>query len=356
MSTLETTLSKIREPDRGAEEEARRKQASLTKPAGSLGDLESLSIKIAGIQGRADPRVEPGAVFVMAGDHGVCAEGVSAYPPEVTAQMVLNFVKGGAAINALAKCAGARVVVADVGVAVDFDSSIPIYHNKIAHGTKNMATGPAMSHDEAVKSIETGIEVFEAEMSAAPFHIAATGDMGIGNTTASSAIASVFTGASARQLAGRGTGIDDAGLERKIRTIERALQVNAPDPADPIGTLAAVGGFEIGALAGVILASAAHKIPVVVDGYISGAAALLARALSPLSVEYVIAGHLSADVGHGIMLEALGLKPLLSLGMRLGEGTGAALAMTLCSAACRALNEMATFESAGVANKDDAAR
>jgi len=351
MGTLETTLSRIGAPDGAAGEAALRRQASLTKPAGSLGDLETLSIRLAAMQGRPDPGVDPGAIFVMAGDHGVCAEGVSAYPPEVTAQMVLNFVAGGAAINVLASRAGARVVVADVGVATAFEDSLPIYHRKIAYGTKNMAKGPAMSRDEAVRSVEAGIDVFEAEFMAGPFAIAATGDMGIGNTTASTAMAAVFTGASVRSLTGRGTGIDDAGLERKIGIIGRALDLNKPDPADPLGVLAAVGGFEIGALAGVILASAARRIPVIIDGYISGAAALLAKALSPRSADYMIAGHLSADVGHGRMLESLGLKPILDLGMRLGEGTGAALAMMVCSAACRVLNEMATFESAGVARE-----
>ena len=351
MNRLETTLSRIGAPDGAAGEAARRRQATLTKPAGSLGDLETLSIRLAAMQGRSHPCVDPGAIFVMAGDHGVCAEGVSAYPSEVTAQMVLNFVRGGAAINALASRAGARVVVTDVGVATAFEDSLPIYHRKIAYGTKNMAKGPAMSRDEAIRSIEAGIDVFEVEYMAGPFGIAATGDMGIGNTTASTAMAAVFMGASVRGLTGRGTGIDDAGLERKIEVIGRALDLNKADPADPLGVLAAVGGFEIGALAGVILASAARRIPVIIDGYISGAAALLARALSPQSVEYMIAGHLSADNGHGRMLESLGLKPILDLGMRLGEGTGAALAMMICSAACKVLNEMATFETAGVSRE-----
>jgi len=348
MNIMEATIGRIEEPDGASEALARARQAALTKPAGSLGELEELSVRIAGMQGRADPDVDPGAVFVMAGDHGVCREGVSAYPPEVTAQMVLNFVRGGAAINVLAARAGARVVVTDVGVAFDFDGAIPIHHRKIARGTKNLATGPAMTRGEALRSVETGIEVFETELADRPFRISATGDMGIGNTTASSALAAVFTGQSPRALAGRGTGIDDATFERKIGVIERALAFHKPDPSDPIGVLAALGGFEIGALAGVILASAADRIPVLVDGYISGAAALLARAISPSCVRYMIGSHLSGDAGHGLMLESLGLKPLLSLGMRLGEGTGAALAMMICSAACKALNEMATFESAGV--------
>jgi len=348
MNKLEATIARIAEMDKTAEALARARQAALTKPAGSLGMLEELSIRIAGIQGRADPRPDPGAIFVMAGDHGVCAEGVSAYPPEVTAQMVLNFVRGGAAINVLGAQAGARIVVTDVGVAYDFDSNMPIYHKKIARGTKNLAAGLAMTREQAWLSVEVGIEVFEAELSARSFGISATGDMGIGNTTASSAMAAVFTGQSARALAGRGTGIDGAALERKIGIIEMALALHKPDPADPIGVLSAVGGFEIGALAGVILASAANRTPVLIDGYISGAAALLAKAIAPLSVRYMIASHLSGDAGHVFMLESLGMKPLLDLGMRLGEGTGAALAMMICSGACRVLNEMATFESACV--------
>ena len=262
--------------------------------------------------------------------------------------MVFNFVKGGAAINVLGARAGARVIVADIGVAVDFDSTIPIYHKKIAKGTKNMALEPAMTRAQAIRSVEAGIEVFEAEFAAKAFGIAATGDMGIGNTTPSSAMASVFTSHSVTKLVGRGTGIGDEALGRKIGVIERALALHKPNAADPLGVLTAVGGFEIGALAGVILASAAHRVPVLIDGYISGAAALLARALAPLSVDYMIASHLSGDAGHGIMLDSLGLEPLLDLGMRLGEGTGAALAMMLCSTACKVLNEMATFESAGV--------
>jgi len=349
---VQATIGRIRAPDRTAEAAAAARQAVLTKPGGSLGDLEALSVRLAGIQGRADPRIGPGAVFVMAADHGVCAEGVSAYPPEVTPQMVMNFTAGGAAINALARVSGCRVVVTDVGVAAEFPPSLPIHHRKIAPGTKNIAAGPAMSREEAIRSVAAGIEVFEEELEARAFDLAATGDMGIGNTTASAAVAVLLTGKSASELVGRGTGIDDAVLARKIRVIEKAIALNRPDPADPVDVLAKVGGFELGALAGVFLASAAHGLPILIDGYISGAAALLARAFCPGAVDYMIAGHLSADSGHGLMLESLGLKPLLNLGMRLGEGTGAVLAMPLCRAACAALNEMATFESAGVRNRE----
>ncbi|HUW41951.1 MAG TPA: nicotinate-nucleotide--dimethylbenzimidazole phosphoribosyltransferase [Rectinemataceae bacterium] len=353
MNLLETTIARIRETDRAAAEAARSRQDSLTKPRGSLGLLEDLSVRIAGIVGTARPSLGPGAVFVMAGDHGVCAEGVSAFPQEVTPQMVHNFLAGGAGINVLARWARARVVVTDVGVASDIAPAPGLYIKKIARGTANMATGPAMSRDEARRAVEAGIEVFEAEYAREPFGIAATGDMGIGNTTPSTALASVFTGVAARDIVGRGTGIDDAGLARKLAVIERALAVNRPDAKDALGTLASVGGFEIGAIAGVILAAAARRMPVLIDGFISGAGALVARGLAPLSAEYMIAAHASAEAGHRAMLTALGLKPLLDLGLRLGEGTGAALALGLCDAACRILDEMATFGEAGVSDKKD---
>ena len=352
MNIVEATIRRIGPPDGAASAAAAARQAILTKPTGSLGDLEALSIRIAGIQGRANPHIGGGAVFVMAADHGVCAEGVSAYPAEVTAQMVMNFTAGGAAINTLAGVSDARVVVTDVGVGAEFSPGLPIHHRKVAGGTKNMASGPAMSRLEAILSIEAGIEVFEQEFREGPFDIVATGDMGIGNTTASTAVASLLTGRAAADLVGRGTGADDAMLARKTAVIGRALAINNPDAGDPIDVLAKVGGFELGALAGVFLASAANRLPVLIDGYISGAAALLARAICPACVDYMVAGHLSADSGHGLMLESLGLKPLLCLGMRLGEGTGAVLAMTICRAACAALNGMATFESAGVRNRE----
>jgi nicotinate-nucleotide--dimethylbenzimidazole phosphoribosyltransferase len=303
--------------------------------------------------GKPRPSLGSGAVFVMAGDHGVCAEGVSAFPQEVTPQMLHNFLSGGAGINVLARWAGARVVVTDVGVAVDIAPAPGLHIKKVARGTANMAVGPAMSRDEARRAVEAGIEVFEAEFASEPFGIAATGDMGIGNTTPSTALASVFIGVAPRDIIGRGTGIDDAGLARKLSAIERALAVNRPDRTDALGVLAAVGGFEIGAIAGVILAAASRRMPVLIDGFISGAAALVARGLAPLSTEYMIAAHASAESGHRTMLAALGLKPLLDLGLRLGEGTGAALALGLCDAACRILDEMATFGEAGVATKKD---
>jgi len=351
MDTIEKTVARIARADGAAMEAALARHAKLTKPQGSLGALEEVAVRLAGMQGRVDPRVEIGAVFVMAADHGVCAEGVSAYPAEVTAQMVMNFAAGGAAINAIAACAGARVVIADMGVSSELPEGLAIHRRKIAFGTRNMAVVPAMTRVEALRSIASGIEVFEEEYAISSFSIAGIGDMGIGNTTAAAAMASVFTGEAPEVLTGRGTGIDDEAFNRKLAVIERALALHRPQARDPVGVMAGVGGFEIGAMAGVILAAASHRIPLVLDGYISGAAALLAAGICPLSKDYMIAGHLSADRGHGLMLSALGLKPLLDLGMRLGEGTGAALAMMLCRAACAALNDMATFESAGVGEK-----
>jgi nicotinate-nucleotide--dimethylbenzimidazole phosphoribosyltransferase len=348
MILLESTIARVRDIDSGAASAARERQDFLTKPKGSLGVFEELSIRIAGITGSSRPRPGHGAVFVMAGDHGVCEEGVSAYPQEVTPQMMQNFLRGGAGINVLARCANARVVITDVGIASDLKPEPGLYIKKIAYGTRNMAKGPAMDRDQARRAVEVGIEVFEAEYDKEAFGIAATGDMGIGNTTPSSAIVAVMTGAATRDVVGRGTGIDDAGLERKISAIDRAIALNRPDRADALGVLAAVGGFEIGAIAGVILAAAAHRMPVLVDGFISGAGALIARGLCPAAAEYMIAAHASVEPGHRIMLGALGLKPILDLGFRLGEGTGAAVAMMLCDAACRVLDEMATFDEAGV--------
>jgi nicotinate-nucleotide--dimethylbenzimidazole phosphoribosyltransferase len=348
MTLLEKTITAIRKPDDASARSARERQARLTKPAGSLGLLEDLSVRIAGMTGEPRPKLGFGAVFVMAADHGVCAEGVSAFPSEVTHQMLLNFVHGGAGINVLARRAGARVVVTDVGVDAELAPAPALYLKKIGRGTHNMAAGPAMSRDEARRSVEVGIEVFEAEFAKEAFGIAATGDMGIGNTTPSAAIAAVMTGTAPRSVVGRGTGVDDAGLERKVAAIEKALSNNKPDRTDALGVLAAVGGFEIGAIAGTILAAAARRMPVLVDGFISGAGALIARGLCPLAVEYMIASHVSVEPGHRAILSALGLSPLLNLGLRLGEGTGSALAMMLCDAACKVLDEMATFDEAGV--------
>ena len=287
----------------------------------------------------------------MAGDHGVTAEGISAYPSAVTQQMVLNFLRGGAAINVLARQAGVRVVVVDVGVAAKFEGAAALVHRKIAKGTKNMRWGPAMDRKQAEDSIQAGIDVVEAEV-ANGLDALAIGEMGIGNTTASSAITSVFTGLPVQQITGRGTGIDDAGFSHKVEVIEESLVINNPDPADPVDVLSKVGGFEIGGLTGLILGAAAHRIPVVLDGFISGAAALLAAGLQPHVKPFLIASHLSVEAGHRAILEYLGLKPLLQLDLRLGEGTGAVLAFHLMDAAVDILKDMATFSEAGVSGRE----
>lgn len=329
---------------------ARARQDQLTKPAGSLGRLETLSIQLAGITGNPRPQIAHKAVLCCAGDHGVVAEGVSAYPQAVTAQMVVNILRGGAAISVLARHAGVRVKVVDVGVAASLPAHPDLYEFKIASGTRNMAYGPAMTREEAIRAVEAGIEVLESELCMG-LDIVATGEMGIGNTTPATAIASAITGLPVARLAGRGTGLDDAGMARKIGVIERALAVNRPDPKDPLDVLAKVGGYEIGAIVGIILAAAVHRIPVVVDGFISTAGALIAVGLCERVKDYCIASHNSAEAGHRAMWAHLGLESLLDLGLRLGEGTGAVLAIQLIEAACCVLNEMATFESAHVSGK-----
>jgi len=325
---------------------------NLTKPAGSLGRLEELARKVAGITGSECPPVKNKVIFTLAADHGVAEEGVSAYPQEVTAQMVYNFLKGGAGINVLARYVGARVIVVDMGVKEKFKVRSPIFiDKKINYGTKNFTRGPAMTRKEAIRAIESGIEVFEEENKKQKIDILGTGDMGIGNTTPSSAIAAVFTGKKVEDLTGMGTGINVYTFRRKVMAIQNGIKKNKPDPEDPVDVLSKVGGFEIGGLAGIILAGAKAKIPVVLDGFISGAAALIAFKLAPGVKDYIIAAHCSAERGHKAILEYLGLKPLLDLGMRLGEGTGAALGIALVEAGIKILTEMATFESAGVSPK-----
>jgi nicotinate-nucleotide--dimethylbenzimidazole phosphoribosyltransferase len=299
--------------------------------------------------------MERKAVVVLAGDHGIVQEGVSAYPSEVTAQMVLNFLRGGAAINVLARQAGARVIIADVGVASDLPEHPHLLRHKIAPGTSNFAHGPAMSRAQAARAVATGVEVVTAQVDQG-LDLVATGEMGIGNTTPASAIAAVYTGLPVVQVTGRGTGVDDEGLARKVEVIERALALHKPDPDDPLGVLASVGGFEIGALAGVCLGAAALRLPVIVDGFISAAGALIAVALCPAVKPYLIASHLSVERGHAPLWQALGLRPLLEMDLRLGEGTGAVLAMHLVEAACRILAEMATFADAGVSGPQEEGR
>lgn len=330
---------------------ARGRQDTLTKPQGSLGRLEELSIQLAGITGQPRPRVPRKAVIVMAGDHGVVRNGVSAFPAEVTPQMVYNFLAGGAAINVLARQAGARVAVVDVGVAADFADAPGLIRRKVAYGTADFTRGPAMTAEQADQALQAGVDVLEAEV-AAGLDLVATGDMGIGNTTPSAAIVAALSGRPVASVTGRGTGVDDAGLARKIAAIETALAVNRPDPADAFDVLCKVGGLEIAGLAGVIIAAAAHRVPVVIDGFISGAAALIAVGLAPAARPYLIASHRSVEVGHAAMFDLLGVRPLFDFDLRLGEGTGAVLAFHVIEAACRILDEMATFAEAGVSEKE----
>ena len=348
--TLNDLISRIQPLDQTAMDAARARQDQLTKPQGSLGRLEELSIQIAGITGQPRPHIQHKVITVMAGDHGVVAEGVSAFPQEVTPQMVLNFLHGGAAINVLARHVGARVVVVDMGVAADLPDHPGLVKKKIAAGTANMTQGPAMTRDQAEQAILAGAEVIQAELEKG-LDILGTGDMGIGNTTPSAAIAAAITGRDPAQIVGRGTGLDDAGVQRKIQVVRQALAVNQPDPNDALDVLAKVGGFEIAGLAGAMLAAAAHGKPIMVDGFISTAAALIAVGLAPQVRPYLIAAHHSQEQGHGIMLDWLQLHPLLDLHLRLGEGSGAALGISLAEAACKILDEMATFAEAAVAEK-----
>ena len=289
----------------------------------------------------------------MAADHGVAAEGVSAFPQEVTRQMVSNFLRGGAAINVLGRHTGTRIVVVDMGVAADIAPHPNLLDRKVAPGTGNIARGPAMSRDQAIQALLSGVAVVEEELTKG-LDIVGTGDMGIANTTPSSAIGVALMGIAAAEMVGRGTGVDDAGLVRKVAAVETAIAVNRPDADDPLDVLAKVGGFEIGGLAGVMLGAAAHRRPVVVDGFISTAAAMIAVGLAPRLRQYLIAAHCSQEKGHRIMLDWLGLEPLLDLGMRLGEGTGAVLGIFLVEAACKILAQMATFGQAGVSDRESA--
>ena len=349
-TALSEVIDRVAPLDRNAMEEARRRLDSLTKPPGSLGRLEELAIQVAGITGSVGKRLQRKTVVLMAGDHGVASEGVSAYPQSVTAQMVLNFLRGGAAINVLARRADARVVVVDMGVAADLSNQAGLRDRKIGFGTRNFTHGPAMTSEEALTAVETGCQLAEEEIEHG-CDLLATGDMGIGNTSSSSAIAAALLGRDVDQVTGRGTGLDDERLARKIAVIQRAISVNRPDPSDPLDVLAKLGGYEIAGLVGVILKAAAKRIPIIIDGFISGAAALVAVRLCPTAQAYLLAAHSSVEPGHRAVLEALGLRPLLDLELRLGEGTGAAIAMHLVDDAIALLGEMATFEEAGVADR-----
>lgn len=348
MKLLNQIVDQIRKPDGQCQELARQRLDQLTKPPGSLGVLEEIAWRLAGIQRRPIPTVLKEKVsLVLAGDHGVVAEGVSAFPQEVTPQMVLNFLQGGAAINVLAKQVGARVLVADIGVAGPPLQYPGLVACRVKSGTNNMAQGPAMSRKEAIQAIETGVDLLRQQVQGRPA-LVGIGEMGIGNTTPSAAILAAFSGLPLQQITGKGTGIDEGRRQHKIDVINQALAVNQPNAQDGIDVLAKVGGLEIAGLTGILLACAAEGIPVVLDGFISGAAALVAQALAPLSKEYMFASHLSQEPGHQKMLELLNLKPILHLDMRLGEGTGAALAFPMIEAAISIINEMATFAEAGV--------
>ena len=346
MSLLSSLRDAIGGPYEAATAEARRHLDSLTKPPASLGRLEELALRLVALTGRP-PCVSAPVIFTLAADHGVAAEGVSAYPQSVTAQMVDNFLRGGAAVNALARQAGARVVVADFGVATPLAASSGLVVRRIGAGTANIARGPAMTPAQAVEAVEAGAAL-AGEAIAGGADLLGTGEMGIGNTTAASAITAALTGAAVETVTGYGTGVDEAGRARKIAVVRRALEVNAPDPANGMDVLARLGGFEIAGLVGVILAGAAHRVPVALDGFIAGAAALVAVAIAPDARHALFASHRSAEPGHVLALRHLGLEPYLALDMRLGEGTGAALFVSLARAAAAIYSEMATFKAAGV--------
>jgi len=324
---------------------------SLTKPPRSLGRLEELAARIARIQRDVRPDVSRKAVVVAAADHGVVAEGVSAYPQDVTWQMVANFSAGGAAINALARSVGAEVIVYDVGVAKDIREFDGIEHRKIALGTQNMAVGPAMTREECAKAVLVGVEAAR-ELAERGFQLLGTGEMGIGNTTAAAALTATFADAAPETVVGRGTGVDDRVLAHKTEVVRRSMQVNGVRTLDPLGVLSAVGGLEVAMLAGVVIGAAQERVCVVSDGYISGAAALAAVALCPAARDYIFPSHLSVEPGHAIVLRALELEPVLDLDMRLGEGTGAALAFAIMDAACHMISDMATFAEAGVSDAE----
>jgi nicotinate-nucleotide--dimethylbenzimidazole phosphoribosyltransferase len=350
MESIKKITARITGLDTGLMEKTQKRLDNLTKPLGSLGRLEGLAKQICGITGKDNPYLGNKIIFTLAADHGVTEEGVSPYPKEVTAQMVYNFLSGGAGINVLAQHVGARVVVVDMGVASDLRPDPRLVIKKVAYASKNMTKGPAMTRNEAIKAVSAGFAVFENEFRRGA-DIIGTGEMGIGNTTAASAITAVFTGKPIEEITGRGAGLDDKGLKHKIAVIRKALAVNKPDPKDSLDVLAKVGGFEIAGLAGIILAASARKVPVVIDGFISGSAALIAYHLEPKVKDYMIAAHNSVEGGHRYILEHIGLKPLLDLNLRLGEGTGAALAISLADAAVKILTQMATFQSANVSEK-----
>jgi len=346
LKRIEDYLCQIKPVQKSVADRVQKRLDSQTKPQGSLGRLEIFCIQLAQVQGTDSPSYGKKIIFTLAADHGVVEEGVSAYPQSVTAQMVANFLRGGAGVSVLAKHAGCDVVVVDIGVARSIDAKGYV-DRKIDLGTKNFTKGPAMTREQAEISIVTGIELAVHY----DFDILGTGDMGIGNTTPSSAVAGVLTGIDPERITGRGTGIDDVTLRKKIDTIRRGIEINNPDPTDPIDVLAKVGGFEIGGIAGLIIGAAVKRKLTVVDGFISTAGAMIASSLNKDIADYFLLSHLSAEKGHDLFAEYLGKKPVLDLGMRLGEGTGAALAIELIDAAMCLYYGMATFEQAGVDEK-----
>jgi len=349
-SVIQHTIDAIQPLDKNALSAARARQDQLTKPQGSLGRLEALSIQLAGVTAQSRPRFLQPVIITMAADHGIARQGVSAYPAEVTPQMVHNFLNGGAAINVLARHVGAHVVIVDIGVASDLSPHPDLISARIAPGTRDFSVESAMTREEAERAVAAGIEIVTREISRGA-DIIGTGDMGIGNTSASSAIVATITQRPVADVTGRGTGVDDAGLSHKISVIERALTARQPDPTNAWDVLSKVGGLEIAGLAGVMIGAAALRVPVVVDGFISGAAALIACGIAPAVQPYLVASHRSVEIGHRVVMEHLQLEPLFDLNMRLGEGTGAALGISLCLAACKVLDEMATFGEAGVSEK-----
>jgi nicotinate-nucleotide--dimethylbenzimidazole phosphoribosyltransferase len=350
MSLIDETIRRIVPADAACRAAAERRLDNQTKPQGSLGRLEEIVARLVAMTRRDPPVINDKRLFIFSADHGVAAEGVSAYPAAVTPQMTLNFLAGGAAVNALARHAGVRVTVVDIGVNYEFTSAPGLVVRKIARGTANMAKGPAMSRDQAVRAVETGIDLASHAL-ADGADLLAIGEMGIGNTTAATAVLAGLTGLDPAGLTGRGTGLDDRQLARKVDVIRRALAVNRPQADDPRDVLGQVGGFELGGMAGVVLAAAAGQRPVVADGFIASAAAFIALRLAPAAADYLIWSHRSVEPGHAALLEAAGARPLLDLGLRLGEGTGACLAVSLIEAAVRCYTEMATFDSAGVSRK-----
>lgn len=337
-------------------EKAKERTAQLVMPTRALGRLHEISERLCGIQKTLKPSMNRKAILVMAGDHGVVDEGVSAYPQEVTGAMVQTFLRGGAGINAISRHVDAEVLVVDMGIITELDPGSlhggnRLLIRKLARGTSNLAKGPAMTRKVAEEAIITGFQL-ATDLFQKGVEILGTGDMGIGNTTPSAAIGAVITGTGLDKMVGRGTGVDDEGLKKKKKAIQRGIEINQPNSKDGLDVLSKVGGFEIGGIAGCVLAGAYHSRPVVIDGLISTAGALMAHALCPIVTDYIFAGHCSEEPGHKSMLEHLGLEPILDLGMRLGEGTGGALSMSIMEAAVRVFNNVLTFEEAGVADKD----